>query len=168
MRHVEEKVEEILKELNINNAPVEPKKCAEHFGIDVKAVDLDKEVSGLFVLKGESPYIMYNKNETSQRKRFTIAHELGHFILHKNTSLFIDKSDRVLYRNSSSTTGEVLKEREANAFAACLLMPKKLIESEINNVPLGEDVVDYLSQKFKVSQLAMSFRLSNLGYEIGW
>jgi len=168
MKYIEDKVENLLKEFSIHSAPIDPIKCAKNLGVVVQSVDLDSDVSGLFVTKDNVSYIMYNRSEQKVRQRFTIAHELGHFVLHKDVSLFIDKTQRVLYRDSSSTTGEKLKEREANAFAAALLMPRTLIDMEVLNIPNDKDIVEFLSKKFNVSELAMSFRLSNLGYEIGW
>ena len=168
MKYIEDRANELLRKLAIHSAPIDPKKLAEKLGVIVQKVDLDSDVSGLFVTKDNVSYIMYNKGENKFRQRFTIAHELGHYMLHKEISLFIDKTQRVLYRDSASTTGEKLKEREANAFAAALLMPKILVEEAVSEVPYGKDTVDYLADKFQVSPLAMSFRLSNLGYEIGW
>lgn len=74
-----------------------------------------------------------------------------------------------MYRNNASSTGEVLIEREANAFAAAILMPKELIAQEINKLLDGDalEIITKLSKKFGVSEQAMSFRLSNLGYYIG-
>lgn len=168
MKYIEDRANELLRKQAVHTVPIDPTKLAEKLGVIVEEVDLDNDVSGLFVTKDNVSYIMYNKEEHKFRQRFTIAHELGHYMLHKDVSLFIDKTQRVLYRDSASTTGEKLKEREANAFAAALLMPKTLIEEAVSEVPYGEDIVDYLSDKFQVSALAMSFRLSNLGYEIGW
>ena len=107
--------------------------------------------------------------EDPKRQRFTIAHELGHLRLHsKDQPVFIDKAPKVMYRNNASATGEIHKEREANAFAAALLMPKDLIANVIENCKCGgDDAVKYLAKEFKVSDQAMSFRLSNLGYYIG-
>lgn len=168
MRYIEERTIDILRKFEIKEAPIDPIKCAESLGVKVKPMALDSDISGFFVIKDDKPFIMFNENESEQRQRFTIAHELGHFLLHKKTSLFIDKTDIVLYRNSESATGELLKEREANAFAASLLMPKSFLENEIKSPRTNKNIVSYLASKFNVSELAMSFRLSNLGYEIGW
>jgi len=164
-KKIEEKTFNILSELNID-APsqIDVLKIAEYLGVDAKPATLDSSISGLFVIKEQKPYIRYNENEAPQRQKFTIAHELGHFILHKDTPLFVDKNETVLYRNLDSTTGELLKEKEANSFAASLLMPKKFIEEEIKKIPLGIDPIAYLSDIFKVSIQAMNYRLNNLGY----
>ena len=164
-KKIEETTFSILSELNID-APnqIDVLKIAEYLGVDAKPATLDSSISGLFVIKEQKPYIRYNENEAPQRQKFTIAHELGHFVLHKDTPLFVDKNETVLYRNLDSTTGELLKEKEANSFAASLLMPKVFIEEEINKIPVGTDPIIYLSDVFKVSTQAMNYRLNNLGY----
>lgn len=157
----------ILNDLKIGiPSEIKVNKIAKHLGVDVKAVDMDFEISGLFVIKNNKPHIRYNKNESNNRQRFTIAHELGHFVLHRESKpLFIDKNEKIMYRDGDSSTGEFRKEREANAFAASLLMPQKFIQKAISNSPKNtEDIVSYLANKFKVSEQAMNFRLANLGY----
>jgi Zn-dependent peptidase ImmA (M78 family) len=165
IRHIEEKTAGLINEVGITKAPVDPIICAKHLSVDVKSISIANDISGLFVMKDNMAYIMYNKNEKNKkRQRFTIAHELGHYVLHKNIPLIIDKwkKDITIFRDISSTTGEVQREREANAFAASLLMPKFLIDKEINRMPQGKDVLTFLSDKFNVSMQAMNFRLINL------
>lgn len=155
----------ILNKLNITSyKDIDVEKIAAFLSVDVKPEDLDTEISGLFVIKDENAYIRYNTNEIKARQRFTIAHELGHFVLHRNSKpLFVDKSEGVMYRNFDSSTGEIKKEREANSFAASLLMPKKYILSALKKESSHEDVISYLANEFEVSEKAMSFRLANLG-----
>ena len=165
--YIEKKTEELLKANDLYNVPVAVNKLAKKIGIKIKAKDFDDDVSGIFVMKDDKPFIAYNSNQGLNRRRFTIAHELGHFILHsRNKPLFVDKKKEVMFRNSESSTGEHMKEREANAFAAAILMPKRLIEQEIENSD-DADIIEGLARKFKVSTQAMSFRLSNLGYDFG-
>jgi len=165
--YIEEKSVNILKEFNLLKSPINVNKLAKKLGVGVEASNFNDEVSGLFVIKDDKPYIAYNLNQSKKRRRFTIAHELGHFILHsKSKSLFIDKNKSIMYRNSESSTGEFLKEREANAFAAALLMPIPLILQEVKDLN-GDDIIEKLASKFNVSTQAMSFRLSNLGYDFG-
>lgn len=165
--YIEEKSVNILKEFDLLKSPINVNKLAKKLGVGVEASNFNDDVSGLFVIKDDKPYIAYNLNQNKKRSRFTIAHELGHFILHsKNKSLFIDKNRSIMYRNSESSTGEYLKEREANAFAAALLMPIPLILKEAKDLN-GDDIIEKLASKFNVSTQAMSFRLSNLGYDFG-
>jgi len=166
-KYIEEKSTSILKEYELLKLPINVNKLSKKLGVGVEPSNFNDEVSGLFVIKDSKPFIAYNVNQSKKRRRFTIAHELGHFILHsKNKSLFVDKNKSVMYRNSESSTGELLKEREANAFAAALLMPISLIQSEIKDLN-GDDIIEKLASKFNVSTQAMSFRLSNLGYDFG-
>lgn len=159
----------ILSSLKIENASeIDLKKISKFLNIDVQKEDMHDEISGLFVIKDGNSYIRYNSHQDKNRQRFTIAHELGHSVLHKETPLFVDKkNERIMYRNSDSSTGEIRKEREANAFAAALLMPADFIKEEWQNIPLEESPVEYLAEVFQVSSQAMSFRLANLGYEVG-
>lgn len=160
---------DILTSLKIKKAKdINIQKISKSLNVDVKEEIMDDEISGLFVMKDGKPFIRYNFFEDPKRQKFTIAHELGHFILHKETPLFVDKkNEKIMYRNSESTTGEIRKEREANAFAASLLMPSRFIKDEWEKIPLHEDPVKYLANIFSVSEQAMSFRLANLGYDIG-
>lgn len=168
--YIEEKAEEVLNENHFFKPGFDVKKLSKKLNVDVIAKKLDNDVSGLFVRIDNKPIISYNISETNKsRQRFTIAHELGHYLLHSNGKpLFIDKTQKVMFRNSASSSGEQLQEREANHFAAALLMPKKLIQTEINTAPDNLDSpIKYLAKKFKVSEQAMTFRLANLGYDIG-
>ncbi|GFD83806.1 hypothetical protein KUL118_66680 [Tenacibaculum sp. KUL118] len=168
---IEKITEDLLKSQNICSVDeINLKKVCKSMNINLKSEDLDDDISGLFVVKEDSYFIRYNKRQPKTRKRFTIAHELGHYVLHKNIPLFVDKTGaKVLYRDNNSSTGEVKREREANAFAASLLMPAKFIESEINKIPDDMDeVIEYLAERFNVSLQAMTYRLANLNYDIGY
>ncbi len=165
LRYIEEKAEKILLDATCFRAPIDISCITQSLGIKLNEIDLDDEISGLFVVKDKVAHIGYNKFHHEHRRRFTIAHEIGHCLLHsKETPLFVDKGEKVMYRNLDSASGEHQKEREANAFAAALLMPKKLLLQEIhafeNN---GLNLTEYLVEKFNVSERAMTIRLTNLG-----
>lgn len=170
-KYIEEKAEQVLRDANLFKSGFDIKKLALKLNIKLVEDNLAEDVSGFFVINNGKPIITYKKEATkSKRTRFTIAHEIGHFILHsKEQPIFIDRTPKVLYRNSASSTGEILKEREANTFAAALLMPKLLVENEISKLDEKDidSVIKTLSEKFDVSEQAMSFRLSNIGYDIG-
>lgn len=166
--YIEEKTEHILIEKCFFEAGFDVNKFARKCNVDIIAKDFDDDVSGLFVIFDGNPIISYNKKEGKERQRFTVAHELGHYFLHSDEKpLFVDKKPKILFRNSASSSGEIHQEREANAFAASLLMPRKLIEKELESLPEETiDIIKSLSKIFKVSEQAMSFRLSNLGYDM--
>lgn len=167
--YIEQKAEEVLMENDFFHIGFDVEKFAKWLKIELLPKELDDDVAGLFVRIDGKPIISFNKNhKNKERKRFTIAHELGHFFLHSNKNIFVDKNPKVMFRNTASSSGEQLQEREANHFAAALLMPKKLIKDEIDKIPYDiMNPVKYLSEQFKVSEQAMTFRLANLGYDIG-
>lgn len=167
--YIEIETQQLLNRFDLYKVGVDLKRLLKKLDIQLVEKDFDEDVSGLFVMNGEQKIISVNKTENSNRQRFTIAHEIGHYILHsKNQPIFIDRMPRVMYRNSVSSTGENLREREANAFAASLLMPKELVETEIQNMEneLVSEPIRYLSKKFIVSEQAIAIRLSNLGYDL--
>jgi len=167
--YIEEQTENILIENNFFIKGFNVNNLVKSLGVQLVEKELNDDVSGLFIMSGDNAIISYNKNEIKERQRFTIAHELGHFFLHsKQKPIFVDKKPKVMFRNSASSSGELHQEREANAFAASLLMPKRLIQEEISSLASNDfDIIKTLAKNFKVSEQAMSFRLSNLGYEIG-
>ena len=124
-------------------------------------------VSGLIVFdesKEKKALISINKNDIPPRKRFSYAHELGHFFLHSQKEFKVDK--REMRRDSDSSKGEILEEVEANYFAASLLMPEKEILKSIN-LDIGfEDNVEIIRNHFDVSASAASIRLQSLGFQI--
>ncbi|TND10156.1 MAG: hypothetical protein FD123_404 [Bacteroidetes bacterium] len=162
---IERKTAKILDDLQINELPIPVDKIATSYGLEVKPYDLGEDVSGVLVISNGVGIIGYNPNESTLRQRFTIAHEFGHFVLHGNIGgLFIDKGFRVEFRSQKSTTKEIRKEQEANAFAAALLMPEKILFREIknHNYDLTEEgSIQELANLFNVSSQAMTFRLSN-------
>jgi Zn-dependent peptidase ImmA (M78 family) len=164
-------VEELLRENKIEQAPVHVEKIALKSNLSVMPTDLGPGVSGaLFIDKGKAT-IGVNVAESRVRRRFTIAHELGHYFLHNKTSdtnnLFVEKF--TFFRDENSSLGYQKKEIEANTFAATLLMPESLINKECTTawkeqvINTEEDLVQYLSKKFDVSEIAMTYRLVKLG-----
>lgn len=158
---------DVLNDLNLMSAPIDVEKLARKLGISIEHQDLDDSVSGFLVKKDDKNIIGLNENHHNVRKRFTISHEIGHFTLHVDTPLFVDfYKGSMLYRTNHKKQ-DYKMEKEANSFAAALLMPQVLISYEISEM---SDEMDYdtklleLSQKFEVSQQAMDFRLKTLGY----
>jgi Zn-dependent peptidase ImmA (M78 family) len=164
---IEQKSERLLIDSKCYSAPIKIEDCAKYLGIKLEALELDDDVAGFLLLKDSNTVnIGYNKNNAPQRRRFTIAHEIAHYILHANDSkIFVDKEEKLLYRDGKSSTGELVKEREANAFAAALLMPQKLLIEEVEKHKLEtkEKFISSLAKTFKVSEQAITIRLTNLG-----
>ncbi|HUC79397.1 MAG TPA: ImmA/IrrE family metallo-endopeptidase [Flavisolibacter sp.] len=165
-RKIEKLTSKLLDDLKVDKLPIPINKIAESRGLSIKPYDLGADVSGVLVIEGGRGTIGINPTESAVRQRFTIAHELGHFELHNDgDELFVDKGFKVLFRDQNSSKGEIKKEQEANAFAAALLMPEKLIREEVQKHSFDltdEDSMKKLAKAFNVSVPAMTFRISNL------
>jgi Zn-dependent peptidase ImmA (M78 family) len=143
-------------------------KIAKKLGVEICEDKLDDDVSGVLVMKNTAPFIFINEKQSENRQRFTIAHELGHFVIH-HSDWHVDtgKSIKIYNRDSKSSSGEHLEEIEANQFAAELLMPKENIDrfmakQKITN--FDEDSIEELAKFLKVSLQALSIRLAKLSY----
>jgi Zn-dependent peptidase ImmA (M78 family) len=156
---------EILRRLGLD-VPVDAEAVAEAHEVSVVPQDLEDSVSGILVIKDGHGIIGVNQNHHPNRRRFTIGHELGHYLLHgKNATVFVDASP-VFFRDTTSSDGMQTQEIAANAFAAELLMPEDAVREYV-----GERLVDVyddatirrLAARFGVSVQAITIRLIRLG-----
>lgn len=147
---------QIVEECWDGRLPVDPVRIAKTFGLKTFNDDLDDEVSGMLVKrKGSDPEILLNREDSRNRRRFTVAHELGHYVRRSERP---DEYEYVDFRDERSSTGTVEEERFANGFAANLLMPREAVESLF-----AEGTPDFLlAKQFGVSREAMQHRLANL------
>lgn len=142
--------------------PVDPVVLANKLGIRVSnAVFSDESLSGMVAKHGERNALLVNESDSPQRKRFTIAHELAHVLLHmQNGGEFIDKDiDFFRTENSGEITSANKEEVEANIFAAALLMDSEFVK----RAWLDTKSIDKMAKLFKVSESAISIRLTSLG-----
>lgn len=109
----------------------------------------NKEEQGRFVIK-------INRHDPARRQRFTAAHELAHYLLHRD-HIGSGIEDDILYRSSLSDR----REAEANRLAADILMPEELVKDMIETARTLkiDNVVEYLADRFEVSEAAMKIRL---------
>ena len=133
-------------------------------GIDYEEAAMPAGDSGKIIRSGPGEYrIVVNRNEGPQRKRFTAAHELGHYLLHRHKLGVGEHLDRLFdeARNRNEANPLDYKDEvQANRFAADVLMPRKVIEKYA--APNGSNYAE-LAQRFDVSRQAMKYRLINLG-----
>lgn len=147
------------------SCPVKLGSIARELGIAVKVSNLRMGISGQ-ISKEENQYIIrVNRYESRERQRFTIAHELAHYLLHRD---IIDSTtngihDNILYRSGQPLTVEY----EANLLAADIVMPSALLKKKLCDIKheINEDVIVSLAEEFQVSRGAMDVRLSYLGYK---
>jgi Zn-dependent peptidase ImmA (M78 family) len=141
---------------------------AKRLELRVVKAPLGGGISGLLVTRQGVSTIIVEEDHHENRRRFTIAHEVGHHVLGHH---FADGEhvhvDRISMRSAKSAEGTDVLEIEANQFAAALLMPEPLIERELAKMGTTDvkEVVSALANRFKVSGEAMAHRLGALGYE---
>jgi Zn-dependent peptidase ImmA (M78 family) len=147
-----------------SSIPVDVEAAAQALNIAVRYQALEDSVSGILVIKQDGAILGVNEKHHRNRQRFTIAHELGHFLLHKEAAdVFVDSV--VFHRDELSATGTMQQEIDANAFAAELLMPADTLKAKVGPQPLDmfDDArVRRLATEFGVSTHAMTVRLTRL------
>ena len=122
----------------------------------MKEEALPEERSGSIEKKDGKYIITVNKSHHPNRKRFTIAHEIGHYIFHSDYIELGAIVDDKLYRDER-VGGE--NETQANKFAASILMPESLIKCLMES---GVNTIDGLARELQVSEQAMAIRVGSL------
>lgn len=128
LNNVEEIAQSVLHRVFGNNVlfPIEVDEIARNFNVPVYLLkDLDDDLSGCFVAKSGNVAIVLNEKNAKVRQRFTLAHELGHFISYKMQNKL--DTDKIIIDNRDTLAGKGTDKEEifANKFAAEILMPKK-------------------------------------------
>jgi transcriptional regulator with XRE-family HTH domain len=147
-----------LAEPDVVEPPVDIKALANLCGVQVVERDFPEDISGLLIELEAGPVIGIHLWQNEGRQRFTIAHELGHHLLGHHDRFHLD-----LAAPSSGEGDDPLYdwrlEREANDFAANLLMPASLVREAYKAAP----TTNMIAKRFGVSPLAMGYRLVDLG-----
>lgn len=165
MSRIDDKLEDLTSNILINNdmfkVPVDVVKIAKLNGITVYEGDLEKNVSGAirYNKEKENFEILVNKNDTRERKRFTIAHEIGHFFLHKEILMSDEIHIDIMYRMPNEDEEQKRREKDVDYFAGALLMNKTLLTKMYNE----SNTITELAEIFDVSVSAMTVRLDVLG-----
>lgn len=164
-----------LKEAGEFRAPIPVDKLAKALNVQVVQVETDDDDLSGFLFRdpatGKS-VIGVNKKHYRTRQRFTIAHEIGHLMLHSFEDLHYDRkgSGGIFKRSAESATGENRDEVEANFFAAELLMPEELIYDKLEDIEISDifeqnidAAIRAMAKEFNVSTHALSIRMAQLG-----
>lgn len=143
----------------LEEVPVRIATMARDLGIEVKTATLKPRISGQIQPSAESPSgfrIRINRHETKTRQRFTIAHEVAHYLLHRD---FIGDGieDSILYRSRLSDP----REAEANRLAAQLLMPEAGVIRALrrHGGRATPEIAAIMADEFNVSEAAMGIRI---------
>lgn len=158
----ENKAKEVISKNFITAPPILAEKLAKNYGLTVKYAIFKEEysnISGFIVplsTDNKVCQIIVNAAEHPNRQNFTIAHELGHFLLQH-----VGKPDyEVLYRRPIGDSNTKELEQAANCFAANLLVPKQMLEEYIKKYPLITN--EQLASIFGVSTEVIGYRRNNL------
>lgn len=159
MSKIKENLEDLTSRILVNNdmynIPVDPVKIAKTYGIEVYQGEIDNKIAGAirYYKEKEKIEILVNKNDPMEKKRFTIAEELGYYILYEEKL----KKEEIHVNLIDKTINE--EEKEVEYFAGALLVNKTLLE----NVYDSNSTILELAQLFKVSISSMTLRLNVLG-----
>lgn len=160
-----------LNRTGISSAPVDVLLVAKQFNILVQKSERDDKFAGYLFRNapGGLAVIGVNSRHSETRQRFTIAHEIGHLLLHAAELHDEVHVDHVfMRRDTRSAEGKDPREIEANAFAAELLMPTHFIEEDLRTISpeevTEERLIEDMARHYKVSAQAMGIRLATLGY----
>ena len=154
------KLDDILRTLRHfrSTIPVDVEGLALALGIKVRKGFLGPKISGVIERIDDGFEIEVNADHPQTRQRFTIAHEIGHFVLHR--ALMGDGNvDDCVYRSDGSVKNNRIgprQETQANKFAAWLLMPSEAI-AELRKT--GIDDARTMARRLDVSEGAMKIRL---------
>lgn len=152
--YIDQRINKILVQTNRSYPEDSLLDIVKGLDIEVKVADFEKYaevVSGMILHDKESkkPTIYLNERNSRERQTFTLAHELGHYLLHDGAKLRIDKY------NYSTNSKEALEEIEANYFAASLLMPQERFEQTLKLATTLKQIARY----FGVSESAVRNRI---------
>ena len=163
---IRHRASEFCRTNNIVSYPVEIIKICNSLGIRVFEEYLDPEVSGVIVVDdevwkkyGTSQFIVVNLAESAARRRFTIAHELAHFVLHRENGTLYAHRDMV---DNTGVLNSI--EREANYFAANILMPEQLVRDKVQDI--REEMWGVLPAFVLRREIADSFAVSESAAEV--
>lgn len=167
---IEKKISQLLTQCHINSSfqYLDVVALAKKLGFEVITSEDDKFDSFIIlnrtkvIANGYNRFIFINKNLSAKEKRFLIAYELGHYILEYHLENRYAHSTRLFKTNLSNNQ----KNKDANYFACCLLMPKNFFEKDfeilIENTDI-EELISLLSEKYKVSEKLVCKRLIQIG-----
>jgi IrrE N-terminal-like domain len=140
--------------------PVDIQAIIREVGVEYAELPKPKEISGLIEAYGGGYRIVVNSNHSLNRRRFTAAHELGHFVYHRDIigdGIVDDAAYRSEKIGQYSGDKKILREYEtqANRFAAIILMPVMLLDRlQADRVPIPE-----MARRLQVSEEALRIRL---------
>ncbi|SDA73162.1 protein of unknown function [Butyrivibrio sp. INlla18] len=172
--YIPEAVKIILAQNGIDKYPINVFDIAKKLSFAIKYASFqDDAISGILwdgiepiSVEGEQyqRVIFVKKDEIPQRQMFTVAHEIGHFMLHCN-----DESnfyERYMTKNSNVSKEQKEMEDKADFFAANLILPEDILHRYIlvNKLENIDEIVNKVSSDFFVEKETIERRLEEIGY----
>lgn len=165
---IEEKANKVLRDFNYTGGEVDIISLVKTYGFIVGNANLPNDDDGfILVEKGagnklnvnSDKIIGVNRKRGLFDKRFTIAHEIGHYILNNG-------NEQEIFAHRENKKGKCEEENDIDYFAACLLMPKEDFTKELKNLEsLGYRegyIVEFLKEKYKVPPLSVIRRIQEV------
>ena len=166
----EQQAEELIRDLGIT-IPISPMSVCEsistnEFKVKYKERRLNSpDIFGISVGDTSQATILVNNSiQSDKRKLFTAAHEIGHVILHIQTGKKPESECNSSDLKENNASNKQL-EKEANQFAGSLLMPRFLIQDDIQRNNLGWELIKIIANKCNTSLEATARRVIGLSKE---
>jgi len=147
---------EFAEQNDIELYPLDIERLARALGLTVSLEPMDDDLSGYLEKRSTGWVLGVNNLHHPKRQRFTIAHELAHYFLHRNKKDRFD--DEILMRRTKSKD---TMEQEADKFAGELLMPSQKFKEMVGE---GLSKLSDLSEYFGASMIAIKYKANLLGY----
>ena len=166
---------QLLRELNVQDLPIQPREIAEQLQIVVWEREMESQYDGCLMRVGDTWGILLNNLIQSQsRKNFTIAHELGHYYLDggqageqgpatdEKEAGFVPQH-RCQREDLRGFDSHRLEEQRANQFAVELLMPSPIFRADAADLPeIGLPAIDALAAGYSTSLTSTAIRYTRL------
>lgn len=175
-KRAEARAAELLASSGVTTPPVPVAEITAAQGLEVVYESLPPDTSSVLIREPSGRHLIgVNAFHSSTRQRFSLAHELGHALLHfahdppSDAEAVVDRPLEVLFRDGVAGQGTNRVEIDANAFAAALLMPEEMVKGRLRRrweqepTRSVELTISDLADDFDVSPQAMRYRLVNLG-----
>lgn len=147
----------LLKELCVTSPKqIDIEAIAQYCGATViyeKLVGCEARIIG----RDKRAIITVNQNASVARKRFSVAHELGHWLKHRGKVALVCSNEQLVYKWDGHN-----KEGVANRYAAEVLLPQYLFQPLLNDLPISFETVKLLAQQFETSLTATAMRAVQL------
>lgn len=146
---------------------IDPQQIADKLNLNCRTNDYAQGFDGMLVYREGEFYLHLNVRENDHiykpRIRFTFAHELGHYIIdeHRNA---LTKPGAKPHGSFPLVSQDIMVEREADHFAACLLLPEKRVLKDLHCKKFNATLIDEISTKYNVSVTATLLRFVGLNH----